>query len=65
MCNVGVAFEILEPDEKVPHGWSKATGHGIWDVKMDFQESSDGCWMDTSVQTLLAPLMLVLCQETV
>ena len=36
MKNVGVAFEILEKDEKAPVGWSKATGHGTWDVKMVF-----------------------------
>ena len=36
MHNVGVAFQILEKDEPVPIGWSKATGHMIFDVKMDF-----------------------------
>ena len=35
MYNVGVAFEILEEGEKAPSGWSKATGHLVWDVKMD------------------------------
>ena len=34
MFNVGVAFEILE--EGQPLGWKKASGHLIWDVKMDF-----------------------------
>lgn len=36
MYNVGVAFEILEAGVRAPGGWSKATGHLIWDVKMDF-----------------------------
>ena len=36
MFNVGVAFEVLGAGERVPHGWSKVTGHLVWDVKMDF-----------------------------
>ena len=36
MSNAGVAFEILEKDEKMPKGWSKVTGHGIWDMKINF-----------------------------
>jgi hypothetical protein len=36
MTNVGVAFEVLEAGEKAPVGWKKATGHLVWDVKMDF-----------------------------
>lgn len=36
MYNVGVAFEILEDGTPAPKGWRKATGHLIWDVKMDF-----------------------------
>ena len=36
MRNVGVAFQILETDEPLPVGWLKATGHIIFDVKMDF-----------------------------
>ena len=36
MKNVGVAFDILENHQNVPVGWSKATGHLIRDVKMDF-----------------------------
>ncbi len=31
-----IAFEILEPGQKAPPGWFKATGHIIFDVKMDF-----------------------------
>lgn len=36
MTNVGIAFEILPNGEKAPPGWSKASGHLIFDVKMDF-----------------------------
>ena len=34
--NVGVAFEMLDEGVHVPHGWKRATGHLVWDVKMDF-----------------------------
>ncbi len=36
MTEVGVAFEVLEEEMKAPIGWSKVTGHLVWDVKMDF-----------------------------
>jgi hypothetical protein len=36
MGNVGVAFEILPEGKKAPPGWIKASGHLIFDVKMDF-----------------------------
>ena len=36
MKNVGVAFDVLENHQNVPVGWTKATRHLIWDVKMDF-----------------------------
>ena len=36
MKTVGVAFDVLEDHQRVPVGWSKASGHLIWDVKMDF-----------------------------
>jgi hypothetical protein len=36
MHNIGVAFEILDDDAKIPIGWSNVTGHMIFDVKMDF-----------------------------
>ncbi len=34
--NVCVAFEILGPGMKAPPGWHKASGHLVFDVKMDF-----------------------------
>ncbi len=36
MGNVGVAFEILGPNAKAPPGWFKASGHIVFDIKMDF-----------------------------
>jgi hypothetical protein len=36
MLNVGIAFEVLEDNRATPVGWSKVTGHMIFDVKMDF-----------------------------
>jgi hypothetical protein len=36
MHNVGVAFEVLEDGKGAPQGWTKASGHIIWDLKMDF-----------------------------
>ena len=34
--NVSVTFEILENGKKVPVGWTKTSGHLIWDLKMGF-----------------------------
>ena len=34
--NLMIAFKILELGQKAPPGWHKATGHIIFDVKMDF-----------------------------
>ena len=36
MKTVGVTFEVLPGGTKAPHGWTKSSGHLIWDVKMDF-----------------------------
>jgi hypothetical protein len=36
MLNVGIAFDILDDGDRTPIGWSKVTGHMIFDVKMDF-----------------------------
>eukprot|EP00957_Ditylum_brightwellii_P189129 14396238-Ditylum_brightwellii.AAC.1 len=36
MTNIGIVFEILENDTKMPTGWNIVTGHIIFDVKMDF-----------------------------
>jgi hypothetical protein len=40
MGNVCVAFEILGPGMKVPPGWHKASGHLVFDVKMDFTKKA-------------------------
>ena len=36
MFEVGVAFKILDDDEKMPVGYTLSSGHIIWDIKMDF-----------------------------
>lgn len=36
MWNVGGAIEILDEGQQAPPGWSKSSGHLIFDVKMDF-----------------------------
>ena len=36
MKNVGVAFEVLPQGMHAPPGWTKVTGHLVWDLKMDF-----------------------------
>jgi hypothetical protein len=36
MRNLNIAFEYLELGEKAPPGWFKASGHIVFDVKMDF-----------------------------
>ena len=36
MTNVGIAFTILDDGIKLPPGWRKASGHLVFDVKMDF-----------------------------
>ena len=40
MTEVGIAFEVLEDGAKAPKGWSKVTGHLVWDVKMDFMRKA-------------------------
>ena len=34
--NIGVAFDILEDEKTAPAGYTKASGHLIWSVKMEF-----------------------------
>ena len=43
MYNVSVAFKILEDDEHIPVGWTKSSGHFVFDVKMDFTRK--GRWV--------------------
>ena len=40
MLNVGIAFQILENDEHTPVGWKEASGHPIFDLKMDFMRKA-------------------------
>ena len=40
MNNVGIAFTILDLVKKAPPGWTKASGHLLFDFKMDFTRKS-------------------------
>ena len=40
MLNVGVAFEVLEDNKTPLVGWSKVTGHMIFDVKKDLTQTT-------------------------
>ena len=40
MMNVGIAFDILDYNDVVPPGWSKVTGHAIFDSKMDMKRKA-------------------------
>lgn len=40
MTNVGIAFEILPQGTDPPPGWRKASGHLVFDVKMDLTRKS-------------------------
>jgi hypothetical protein len=49
MGNVCIAFEILGPKAKAPAGWHKASGHIVFDVKMDFTRKA--CWVKDGHKT--------------
>ena len=40
MSNVGVAFNILETEESPPPGYTKSSGHIVFDVRMSFQRKA-------------------------
>ena len=40
MSNVGLAFDIKDSMKNVPPGWTKVTGHLIFDVKMTLQRKA-------------------------
>ena len=40
MTNVGIAFTILDEGKKAPPGWTKASGHLVLDVNMDFTQKA-------------------------
>ena len=40
MHELGRAFEILDTDKPPPVGWTKVTGHLVFDIKMDFSRKS-------------------------
>ncbi len=49
MGNVCIAFEIPGPNNKAPPGWHKASGHIVFDVKMDFTRKA--CWVNDGHKT--------------
>ena len=59
MYNVGIAFEVLREGEKAPPGWSKVTGHLVFDVKMDFTRKARWVLDGHKTPILLAPPMHV------
>lgn len=40
MSNVGIAFDIIDAPRHVPPGWTKVTGHLIFDVKMSLERKA-------------------------
>mgnify|MGYP003331585170 FL=1 len=40
MKNVGIAFEVLPEGKWAPPGWTKVTGHLVWELKMDFTQKA-------------------------
>ena len=40
MTNIGIAFELLDEGQKAPVGWTKVTGHIIFDVKMSLERKA-------------------------
>ena len=40
MTNVGIAFEIIDESQSAPIGWSKESGHLVFDVQTDFSRKA-------------------------
>ena len=40
MGNLKVAFDILEPDQNLPPGWTKASGHLVFDIRMTLERKA-------------------------
>ena len=40
MSNLKVAFDILEHDENLPPGWTKSSGHLVFDVRMTLERKA-------------------------
>ena len=50
MGNLNIAFEFLEHGKKAPPGWFRASGHIIFDIKMDFMRKAR--WVKDGHKTL-------------
>jgi hypothetical protein len=40
MSNLKVAFDILEENENIPPGWTKASGHMVFEVQMTLERKA-------------------------
>ena len=49
MTNIGIALSVLYEVEKALVGWIKASGHLVFDVKMNFTRKSR--WVKDSYST--------------
>ena len=47
---IRVAFDVLENHQNIPVGWTKASGHLIWDVKMDLRRKDR--WVKDGYRTV-------------
>jgi hypothetical protein len=63
MSNVGIAFKILDIDRDVPPGWSKTSGHLIFDVKMSLERKAR--WVLDGHLTPDAHYVLNLCWSSI
>ena len=50
MFEVGVAFKILDDHESTPVGYTKSSGHIVWDIKIDFTRKAR--WVKDGHRTL-------------
>ena len=61
MSNIGIAIEILSDSRALP-GWTKQTGHLIWDLKTDFTRKAqwvlDGHKMPSPIGSTYAGVVL-------
>jgi hypothetical protein len=60
MKALNIAFEFKEIGEKAPPGWFKASGHIVFDVKMDFTRKARWVKEDTKRQTPVLQALPVL-----
>jgi hypothetical protein len=68
MHNVGVAFEVLEDSKSAPQGWTRASHHIIWDLKMDFTRKArwvlDGHKLPTPEGSTYSGVLSLMCENS-